>query len=149
MRFVIQKVAEASVHVEGKLIASIKKGLLVLVGIHQDDLEKSIEPMLQKLFMMRIFEDQEQKMNLSIQDVKGAVLFVSQFTLYADCKKGNRPSFIQAAPFTKALDMFDQLVEAAKQFGTKNAIKIEKGAFGEYMQVALINDGPVTIVLDS
>ena len=145
MKFVIQRVKKASVEVEEKEIGKINQGMLVLIGITQEDDEKIADKMIKKLINLRIFQDKENKMNLSIKDVKGELLLVSQFTLYADCKKGNRPSFIKSAKFDIANNLYQYIIEECKKTG----INVETGIFGADMKVNLTNDGPVTIILDS
>ena len=145
MKFVIQRVKKASVEVEQKEIGKINQGMLVLIGITQEDDEKIADKMIKKLINLRIFQDKENKMNLSIKDVKGELLLVSQFTLYADCKKGNRPSFIKSAKFDVANNLYQYIIEECKKTG----INVETGIFGADMKVNLTNDGPVTIILDS
>lgn len=144
MRALIQRVAEASVTIDGKVYSQISKGLLVLVGIESDDKQEDIEWLVKKITQMRIFEDEGGKMNNSLLDVQGNVLVVSQFTLHASTKKGNRPSFIQAAHPEVAIPLYESFVaESAKHVTTKT------GVFGADMKVGLVNDGPVTIWLDS
>jgi D-tyrosyl-tRNA(Tyr) deacylase len=145
MRSVIQRVEKASVLVNDKIISRIKNGLLVLVAIQKNDTEKNLMKMADKILHLRIFEDDEQKMNKSILETKGEILLVSQFTLYGDCKKGNRPSFIAAAPPDKAKKYYDDLV---KIFQKKN-IKLQTGQFQAQMKLELINDGPTTIILET
>ncbi|MFH1644355.1 MAG: D-aminoacyl-tRNA deacylase [bacterium] len=145
MRVLIQKVNQASVLVDEKLISEIGKGLLVFVGIKADDSEKDSDYLINKIFNLRIFEDENFKMNKSVLDLNLEILLVSQFTLYADCKKGNRPSFINAMPPTQAKEFYSNFIE---QFRKKYP-KIQDGIFGAYMKINLINDGPVTIILDS
>ena len=144
MRTVIQRVKEASVSVEGKQIARIGKGLLILLGVGREDQEDSIAPLSQKVTNLRIFEDEQGKMNLSLRDIKGEILLVPQFTLYADTTRGRRPSFEKAALPDKANNFFQQFVKTLQNQG----IRVETGAFGEHMQVSLVNDGPVTIILE-
>ena len=145
MRLVIQRVNEASVEIDGKINWAIQKGFMVLVGINNEDSEIIIEKMVDKLIHLRIFEDENEKLNLSLLDVQGEILSISQFTLYANCKKGRRPSFLEAAKpdVSKPLyDYFNQCIE-------KKGIHIETGIFGAMMNVSLINSGPTTIILDS
>lgn len=145
MRLVIQRVNEASVEIDGKINGAIQKGFMVLVGINNEDSEIIIEKMVDKLIHLRIFEDENEKLNLSLLDVQGEILSISQFTLYANCKKGRRPSFLEAAKpdVSKPLyDYFNQCIE-------KKGIHIETGIFGAMMNVSLINSGPTTIILDS
>lgn len=145
MRVVLQRVAHASVTVEEKVIGKIQRGFLLLVGVTHDDVMEDMEYLVRKIVQMRIFEDEEGKLNRSIQDIGGEILSVSQFTLYADTKKGNRPSFSKAAPGDVALEMFEQFNGLLRDTG----IPVETGQFGADMKVELLNDGPVTILLDS
>lgn len=145
MRVVLQRVSHASVTVEEKVIGQIQRGFLLLVGVTHDDAIEDMEYLVRKIVQMRIFEDEEGKLNRSIQDVGGEILSVSQFTLYADTKKGNRPSFSKAAPGDVALEMFEQFNGLLRDTG----IPVETGQFGADMKVELLNDGPVTILLDS
>ena len=145
MRVVLQRVSHASVTVEEKVIGKIQRGFLLLVGVTHDDAIEDMEYLVRKIVQMRIFEDEEGKLNRSIQDVGGEILSVSQFTLYADTKKGNRPSFSKAAPGDVALEMFEQFNGLLRDTG----IPVETGQFGADMKVELLNDGPVTILLDS
>ena len=145
MKIVIQRVREAQVEVENKIVGSIGKGFLVLVGITHTDTEKEADYLANKLCKMRIFEDENGKMNLSLKDVGGELLIVSQFTLYAHCAKGNRPSFIEAARPEQATPLYEYFCKKCEEQG----IKVEKGVFGAHMEVSLLNDGPVTIVLES
>lgn len=145
MKIVIQRVLEASVTIDGKLHGNIGKGYLLLIGISQEDTKEIADKMLEKTAKLRIFEDENGKTNLSISDVSGEVLAVSQFTLYADCKKGNRPSFINAGKPDMAEELYQYMLKKSKElFGS-----VECGVFGADMKVSLINDGPFTIVLDS
>ena len=145
MRVVLQRVSHASVTVEEKVIGQIQRGFLLLVGVTHDDAMEDMEYLVRKIVQMRIFEDEEGKLNRSIQDIGGEILSVSQFTLYADTKKGNRPSFSKAAPGDVAIDMFEQFNSLLRDTG----IPVETGQFGADMKVELLNDGPVTILLDS
>ena len=145
MRVVLQRVAHASVTVDGEIIGKIQRGFLLLVGVTHDDAMEDMEYLVRKIVQMRIFEDEEGKLNRSIQDIGGEILSVSQFTLYADTKKGNRPSFSKAAPGDVALEMFEQFNGLLRDTG----IPVETGQFGADMKVELLNDGPVTIQLDS
>lgn len=145
MRVVLQRVAHASVTVEEKVIGKIQRGFLLLVGVTHDDAMEDMDYLVRKIVQMRIFEDEEGKLNRSIQDIGGEILSVSQFTLYADTKKGNRPSFSKAAPGDVALEMFEQFNGLLRDTG----IPVETGQFGADMKVELLNDGPVTILLDS
>ena len=145
MRVVLQRVAHASVTVDEKVIGKIQRGFLLLVGVTHDDVIEDMEYLVRKIVQMRIFEDEEGKLNRSIQDIGGEILSVSQFTLYADTKKGNRPSFSKAAPGDVAVEMFEQFNGLLRDTG----IPVETGKFGADMKVELLNDGPVTILLDS
>ena len=145
MRVVLQRVAHASVTVDGEIIGKIQRGFLLLVGVTHDDTMEDMEYLVRKIVQMRIFEDEEGKLNRSIQDIGGEILSVSQFTLYADTKKGNRPSFSKAAPGDVAVEMFEQFNGLLRDTG----IPVETGKFGADMKVELLNDGPVTILLDS
>lgn len=145
MRLVIQRVSEASVEIEGKINGEIKEGFMVLVGITNDDNKEVVEKMADKLIHLRIFEDENEKLNLSLMDVKGEILSISQFTLYANCKKGRRPSFLDAAK----PDLSKPLYEYFNEYLTKKGVHVETGIFGAMMNVSLINDGPTTIILDS
>ncbi|AFQ42971.1 D-aminoacyl-tRNA deacylase [Desulfosporosinus meridiei] len=145
MRSVIQRVKRASVTVNGERVGNIAEGLLVLLAVGQDDGTDDLNWMIDKLVGLRIFEDQEAKMNRSVQDVGGEILMVSQFTLYGDCRKGKRPSFSTAAPPDQAKALFNQGVERARSYG----LKVETGVFQAEMDVELVNNGPVTILLDS
>ena len=145
MRVVLQRVSHASVTVEEKVIGKIQRGFLLLVGVTHDDAMDDMEYLVRKIVQMRIFEDEEGKLNRSIQDIGGEILSVSQFTLYAETKKGNRPSFSKAAPGDVAIEMFEQFNGLLRETG----IPVETGQFGADMKVELLNDGPVTILLDS
>ena len=144
MRLVIQRVDSAKVEVEGKLVSKIRKGLLILIGVSASDDGSEIRWLVQKTVGLRIFQDAENKMNLSLKDVNGEILLVSQFTLYANCRKGKRPSFIDAASPEKAERFYNLFAEELE----KNGIKTGKGIFGAFMKVSLKNDGPVTIILE-
>lgn len=145
MRFVVQRVKHASVEVDNKCVGKIDQGFLVLIGICQEDEKATADALIKKLINLRIFDDDEDKMNWSLTDVGGSLLLVSQFTLYADCKKGNRPSFIQSAKFEQANALYEYIVEECK----KTSIPVQTGIFGADMKVNLLNDGPITIILDS
>ncbi|MDM1557406.1 MULTISPECIES: D-aminoacyl-tRNA deacylase [Chryseobacterium] len=145
MKIVIQRVSEASVKVEGKIVGEIGKGLMLLVGIEENDEKADADWLVQKILNLRIFSDDDDKLNLSVKDISGEILCISQFTLIADYKKGNRPSFIKAAKPDKAVPLFDYFKEEI----AKSGLKTESGIFGADMKVSLINDGPVTIVMDS
>ena len=144
MRLVIQRVLHAEVQVDGNTIGKIGKGLLVFVGAGQDDTKEIADKYLHKLLGLRIFEDENGKTNLSLKDVNGALLIVSQFTLYANCKKGNRPSFIEAGEPHMAEALYEYMIDEAK----KSVPVVEHGEFGADMKVSLLNDGPFTIILD-
>ena len=145
MKLVIQRVKKASVEVENKIVGKINQGFLVLLGVGPEDTKENADFLIQKLIKLRIFEDENKKMNLSIKDVKGELLIVSQFTLYADCiKSGNRPSFTSAAKPDLANELYEYFIKQCR----KENIKVEHGIFGENMQVELLNDGPVTILLE-
>ncbi len=145
MKIVIQRVLEANVKIDGNLHGQIGKGYLLLIGVSNEDTKEIADKMLEKIAKLRIFEDENGKTNLSIADVGGEVLAVSQFTLYADCKKGNRPSFINAGKPDMAEELYLYMLDKCRElFG-----KVECGQFGADMKVSLINDGPFTIVLDS
>lgn len=146
MRAVIQRVAHARVEVAGQISGEIGPGLLVLLGITHDDTQADIEWLLKKMLQLRIFQDEEGKMNLSVQDVQAGLLIVSQFTLYADSKKGNRPSFIRSAPPAVAVPLYESFLTQLRQRYTG---KVAEGVFGAMMDVSLLNEGPVTIILDS
>ena len=145
MKFVIQRVKQASVKVEGSVIGEIEKGYLVLIGVSDKDTEAVADKMIKKMIGLRIFEDAEGKTNLSLADVGGSLLLVSQFTLYVNCKKGNRPSFIEAGAPDKANQLYEYIIEESK----KSVSVVQTGRFGAEMEVSLINDGPFTILLDS
>lgn len=146
MRVVIQRVADADVKVDGTAVGSIGKGLLVLVGIEDSDSHEDVEWISGKITQMRIFDDHNGVMNLSVKDVEGDILLVSQFTLHASTKKGNRPSYIRASKPDHAIPLYERLIHQIEQDLGK---KIEKGIFGADMKVRLLNDGPVTITMDS
>lgn len=145
MKFVIQVVTEANVKVEGKTVGEIGKGFLVLVGVGQDDTKEIADKMIKKLIGMRIFSDENGKTNLALKDVEGELLLISQFTLYADCKKGNRPNFLNAGKPEMANELYEYIISECK----KQVPVVEKGVFGAEMMVSLTNDGPFTIILDS
>lgn len=145
MRIVIQRVSEAHVTVAGEVTGKIGHGYMILVGVEENDTEKDADWLAQKIVNLRIFEDDEGKMNRSVMDVGGAVLCISQFTLIADYKKGNRPSFIKAARPEKAVPLFEHFKNQLAAAG----LQVESGIFGADMKVSLVNDGPVTITMDS
>ena len=144
MRAVIQRVAHASVTVEGDRVSAIDQGLLILLGVGPDDDEETARAMTKKIAALRIFQDENDKMNLSVRDIGGEAIVVSQFTLYADCRKGNRPSFVGAAAPDKAAPLVDRFVELLKEQG----VPTQTGVFGAHMDVDLLNSGPVTIILE-
>lgn len=146
MRAILQRVRHAEVKVEGEICGKISKGLLILLGVESEDLEEDIDWLIRKILNMRIFSDEEGKMNLSIQDIEGQILVVSQFTLHASTKKGNRPSFIKAAKPDFAVPMYERFITNIQ---IESGLKVESGVFGADMKVSLLNDGPVTIWLDS
>ena len=146
MRAVIQRVSEARVVVEEETVGEIGPGLLILLGIHENDNKDDVKYLVQKITSLRIFNDKEGKMNLSVLEIDGGILVISQFTLYAQTKKGNRPSYITAARPEQAIPLYDLFNQSLSDVMNK---KVEKGIFGADMKVQLINDGPVTIILDS
>ena len=146
MRLVVQRVKYASVKVDGEIKGEIGQGFLVLLGVKKGDTEKDLEYCAKKLVGLRIFEDEDEKMNLSVKDVNGDFLIISQFTLYADTKKGNRPSFVMAEEPEKANQMYEMFLEKVRNDSGR---KVEKGVFGADMKVELLNDGPVTIIIES
>ena len=145
MRAVVQKVSSSKVTVDGEIVGKIEKGLLVLLGVTHDDTSKDVDYMVDKVTNLRIFEDENEKMNLSLKDVEGEILAVSQFTLYGDARKGRRPSFSDAARPEVANPLYEEFVEKIKNQG----INVGTGKFGAHMMVDLTNDGPVTILLES
>ena len=145
MRFVIQRVTHASVTVDGNIAGAIDKGFLVLIGVEEADTKEIADKMITKLVGMRIFEDEKGKTNLALADVGGGLLLVSQFTLYADCKKGNRPSFTRAGNPAMAEEIYEYIIAECK----KSVENVQVGIFGADMKVELLNDGPFTVMLDS
>jgi D-tyrosyl-tRNA(Tyr) deacylase len=145
MKVVLQRVSEARVTVEGEVVGTIGNGLLLLVGVGQEDGESDLIWMADKLAGLRIFEDEAGKMNLSVEDVQGAILSVSQFTLYGDCRKGKRPNFMAAAKPELAESLYNQFNDRLRTRG----LTVETGRFGAMMDISLVNDGPVTLILDS
>lgn len=145
MRFVIQRVTNADVKVEGQTIGEIGKGFMVLIGVSDSDTREIADKMVKKMLGLRIFEDENGKTNLSLDTVGGSLLLISQFTLYANCKKGNRPSFIESGDPKAAEELYEYIIESCKA----QVPVVERGRFGADMKVSLINDGPFTIVLDS
>ena len=144
MKLVIQRVKNAKVEVDKKVVGKIEKGFLVLIGITHDDTEKEADYLARKLCNMRIFEDENEKMNLALKDVDGQLLIISQFTLYANCESGNRPSFTEAAKPEMAEKLYNYFCKKCEEYN----IHVEKGIFGADMKVSLLNDGPVTIVIE-
>ncbi len=145
MRAVVQRVSEASVSVSGQVISDIKQGFLVLLGVNEDDTEEDMKWVAKKIAGMRIFTDSEGKMNLNLEQVEGDILLVSQFTLYADTKRGNRPGFSRAASFDLGNELYEATAAELRNYG----LTVKTGKYGADMQVLLVNDGPVTIILDS
>ena len=145
MRFVIQRVTEASVTIDGEISGKIGKGYLVLIGVADTDTKEIADKMIRKMIGLRIFEDEQGKTNLSLADVDGGLLLVSQFTLYANCKRGNRPSFIEAGKQDMANVMYEYIIEKCRE----SVEEVQTGEFGADMKVQLLNDGPFTILLDS
>ena len=145
MRFLIQRVNEASVQVDGQTIGRIGKGLLVLVGISSTDTKETADWMVRKMIGLRIFEDENGKVNLDLKTVGGQLLIISQFTLYADCRKGNRPSFVNAGEPQMANELYQYIIEECR----REIETVEEGSFGAEMKVSLVNDGPFTVFLDS
>ena len=144
MKLVVQRVKEAKVEVNEKVVGKINKGFLVLIGVTHEDEKEQADYLVKKLCNLRVFEDENGKMNLALKDIEGELLIVSQFTLYADCSNGNRPSFTNAARPEKANELYEYFCKECE----KNDIKVEKGIFGADMKVSLINDGPVTIIIE-
>lgn len=145
MRFVVQRVAESEVKVDGEVLGKIGKGFMVLIGVSNSDTKEIADKMIKKMLGLRIFEDENGKTNLSLETVRGELLLISQFTLYANCKKGNRPSFIEAGAPDMASDMYEYIIAKCKE----QVPVVERGQFGADMKVSLVNDGPFTIILDS
>jgi D-tyrosyl-tRNA(Tyr) deacylase len=145
MKFVIQRVSKASVSIDGNVVGAIDKGYMVLIGIGKEDTTKEADRLVDKMLKMRIFDDEEGKTNLSLADVNGSLLLISQFTLYADCRKGNRPSFINAAPPAEAESLYEYIISKCKE----QVQNVQTGSFGADMKVELTNNGPFTIILDS
>ncbi|NGX57785.1 MAG: D-aminoacyl-tRNA deacylase [Chlamydiae bacterium] len=144
MRLLVQRVKEASVEVDGEIVGAIGSGLLAFLGLHQSDNVNQIPWMVKKLCGLRIFRDENDKMNLSVQDVEGEILVVSQFTLYGDCSSGRRPSFVNALSGSEAEKLYDQFIKEVQE----TMGKVQTGKFGASMQVSLVNDGPVTLLVD-
>ena len=145
MKLVVQRVKKAKVTVEDKIVGEIDEGLLVLLGVKPTDTEKTADYLVKKLCNLRVFKDENDKMNLNIKQVQGSLLIVSQFTLYANCKEGNRPSFTEAAKPDKANELYEYFCNKCRE----NEIEAQTGEFGAHMQVELLNDGPVTIILEN
>ncbi len=145
MKFVIQRVTHAEVEIEQEIIGSIQNGYLVLIGIAEDDNEEIADKLVKKLLGLRIFADENGKTNLSLKDVNGSLLLISQFTLYADCRKGNRPSFVNAGNPEKANELYEYIIEKCRD----EVPDVQTGSFGADMKITLLNDGPFTIILDS
>ncbi len=145
MKAVIQRVRQASLAIEGIVVGEIEQGLMVLLGITHDDQQEDVDYLIRKITQLRVFEDEAGKMNRSLAAINGAILSVSQFTLYGDTKKGNRPSFIKAAPPALAIPLYEAFNQGLKESG----VTVATGQFGADMQVSLINDGPVTIIIDT
>lgn len=144
MKLVVQRVKNAQVEVEGEIVGKIGNGFLVLLGVTHNDTKEQADYLVKKLCKLRVFTDENDKMNLALKDIKGELLIVSQFTLYADCSQGNRPSFIEAAKPEQANELYEYFCSECE----KNDIHVEKGIFGADMKVNLLNDGPVTIILE-
>ena len=145
MRAIVQRVKKSSVKVDGEIVGSIEKGLNVLIGISQDDTLDDLKYIVDKVINLRIFHDENDKMNLSVKDINGEILAISQFTLYGDCRKGRRPNFMNALGGTEAEVLYNKFINMLRETN----IKIETGVFGAHMDVEIQNDGPVTILLDS
>ena len=145
MKLVVQRVSHASVAVDGNVVGAIKEGLMVLVGAKKGDTEKDVAYCVEKMVGLRIFRDENDKMNLSVKDIGGEILLISQFTLYGDTSHGKRPSFIEAEEPTRANELYELFIEKTRESG----LKVEKGIFGADMKVELLNNGPVTIIIES
>lgn len=145
MKFIVQRVSSAACRVDDEVTGSIQKGFMVLIGISDSDTKEIADKMIKKLIGLRIFEDSEGKTNLSLKDVNGSLLLISQFTLYADCRKGNRPSFTDAGKPDMAKEFYHYIIESCKN----QIAVVEQGVFGADMKISLVNDGPFTIILDS
>ena len=145
MKLVVQRVSYASVTVDGEVVGKINEGLMILIGAKKGDTEKDVEYCVEKAMNLRIFRDENDKMNLSVQDIKGELLLISQFTLYGDTSHGRRPSFIEAEEPVRANQLYELFIEKAKETG----LKVEKGIFGADMKVELLNNGPVTLIVES
>lgn len=145
MKALIQRITQAKVEIDNKIVGEIGPGFLILLGVGQNDTERDIDYLVNKIINLRVFADEKNKFNLSIKDIKGSLLIVSQFTLFADTKKGNRPGFTNAAPPAAAVNLYNKFVEKCKATG----LNTQTGLFATHMQISLVNDGPVTIMLDS
>ena len=145
MKFVIQRTSSASVSVDGQTVGRIRQGFLVLVGVCETDTEAEADRLVRKMLNLRIFSDENGKTNLSLKDVDGELLLISQFTLYADCRKGNRPSFVKAGNPEHAKALYEYIIDSCK----KERPVVQQGVFGAHMKVQLVNDGPFTVILDS
>jgi D-tyrosyl-tRNA(Tyr) deacylase len=146
MKIVLQRVKHASVAVQGQIVGEIEQGLLILLGITHDDNKANADQLVKKIVNLRVFNDSDNKMNLSIADIRGSFLVISQFTLYANCKKGNRPSYIEAAHPEIAKPLYEYFIENLKVL---SKLAVEQGVFGAMMDIEFINDGPVTIIINS
>lgn len=146
MKLVIQRASEASVKIEDEIFGKIQQGLVILIGIEEQDTTEDADWLIQKISQLRVFSDENGKMNLSIQEIKGSFLIISQFTLHASTKKGNRPSYIKAAKPEIAIPLYNYFIDSLK---TNSNLLVETGKFGADMKVALVNDGPITIIMDS
>ena len=146
MRLVIQRASEASVKIEDEIVGKIQQGLVILIGIEEQDTTEDADWLIQKISQLRVFSDENGKMNLSIQEIKGSFLIISQFTLHASTKKGNRPSYIKSAKPEIAIPLYNYFIDSLK---TNSNLLVETGKFGADMKVALVNDGPITIIMDS
>lgn len=146
MKLILQRTSRASVSVDGKIVGQINQGLMVLIGITHSDTKENADALIKKLINLRVFNDEQGKMNLSIQDVQGEFLVISQFTLYGNAKKGNRPSYVDAAPPDVAIPLYEYFIDSLM---VESQLKVETGIFGAMMDVELVNSGPVTIILES
>ena len=146
MKLILQRTSRASVSVDGKIVGQINQGLMVLIGITHSDTKENADALIKKLINLRVFNDEQGKMNLSIQDVRGEFLVISQFTLYGNAKKGNRPSYVYAAPPDVAIPLYEYFIDSLM---VESQLKVETGIFGAMMDVELVNSGPVTIILES
>jgi D-aminoacyl-tRNA deacylase len=146
MKLILQRTSRASVSVDGKIVGQINQGLMVLIGITHSDTKENADALIKKLINLRVFNDEQGKMNLSIQDVRGEFLVISQFTLYGNAKKGNRPSYVDAAPPDVAIPLYEYFIDSLM---VESQLKVETGIFGAMMDVELVNSGPVTLILES